>query len=139
MLASLVRLAWPGLAVWARLVAPRHSGPWGEWWAAWYLRGRGYRILGRNVRVRGGEVDLLAAAGRRLVLVEVKTRESTVRDAWEAVDARKRRRLVRAAWQLLRGVESCGVQFDVVAVIGRPGRRPRQIAHRPAAFSADDT
>lgn len=71
-------------------------GPEGEDIAAKFLRSHGYRILGRNLRVKraraagsgvvsvaGGEADLLALAPdrRTIVLVEVKTRTVNAADA----------------------------------------------------------
>jgi putative endonuclease len=49
----------------------------GERAAARHLRRRRYRIIGRNVRLPAGEVDLVALAPDRctIVIVEVKTRE----------------------------------------------------------------
>lgn len=44
--------------------------------AAFYLRLKGYRILARNLRVAGGEVDMVARRGNVLVFVEVKYRPS---------------------------------------------------------------
>ena len=35
-------------------VAARWLGARAEWWAAWFYRLRGYRIVARNVRTRYG-------------------------------------------------------------------------------------
>jgi len=40
--------------------------------ASEYLRGLGYRIIGRNYRCRGGEIDIVAIDGGTLVFLEVK-------------------------------------------------------------------
>ena len=42
---------------------------------AWHYRLRGYRILARNVRAGGVELDLIVRRGRRLVFCEVKLKE----------------------------------------------------------------
>lgn len=52
------------------------TGKWGENVAAQYLRERGYRIVGQNVKLAVGEIDLVARYGAELVIVEVKTRSS---------------------------------------------------------------
>ena len=86
------------------------AGLWGEEQAAKFLEGRGYRILGRRVRVgRRDEIDLVARAGETLVFVEVKTRrgEDFGRPA-EAVDRDKRRALSRAAIRYLRRLRRVG-------------------------------
>jgi putative endonuclease len=68
---------------------------------AWHYRLRGYRILARNVRAGGVELDLIVRRGRRLVFCEVKLKEGPAfGDPLEAVDERKRERLRRGteAW-----------------------------------------
>src|SRR5436309_13652613 len=69
--------------------------------AAWHYRLRGYRILARNVRAGGVELDLIVRRGRRLVFVEVKQKSGPgYGDPLEAIDGRKQERLRRgiAAW-----------------------------------------
>jgi putative endonuclease len=51
-------------------------GNQGEELACNYLRKLGYRILKRNFRIRGGEIDIVAKEGQILAFVEVKTRYS---------------------------------------------------------------
>jgi putative endonuclease len=88
--------------------------------AAWWLRLCGYRIVGRNVRVCGREVDVLARRGGTLVVCEVKARRGDACGApLDAIDARKRGRMAEAAEALLEadpGIED--VRFDVIAVSG---------------------
>jgi len=51
----------------------RHKRGWSaEEYAAQRLEGMGYRVLGRNVRVGRGEIDIIAQQGSTLVFVEVK-------------------------------------------------------------------
>jgi putative endonuclease len=90
---------------------------------AWHYRLRGYRILARNVRAGGVELDLVVRRGRRLVFCEVKLKTGPrYGDPLEAVDGWKRRRLRRGAeaW-LVAHPELVGldVRFEVAAV--RPG------------------
>jgi putative endonuclease len=105
---------------------PAEFGVRGEEAAERFLRSLGFRILERRFRARGGEVDLVAMESGTLVFVEVKSRGSLAcgRPA-EAVDGRKRARLLRAAaWYLAAGPgpdRPC--RFDVVEVLeDRPGR-----------------
>lgn len=51
-------------------------GSRGEDLACEFLKKNGYRILERNYRIRGGEIDIVAKDGSALVFVEVKTRWS---------------------------------------------------------------
>lgn len=48
----------------------------GENLACEYLKKLGYKILERNYRIRGGEIDIVAYDKEYLVFIEVKTRSS---------------------------------------------------------------
>ena len=90
---------------------------------AWHYRLRGYRILGRNVRAGGVEIDLIVRRGRRLVFCEVKLKQGRgFGDPLEAVDDRKRERLRRGveAWLVANPkLAALDVSFELAAV--RPG------------------
>ena len=62
------------------------------------LVAKGYRILGRWVRTRVGEIDLIAVRGRRLAFVEVKYRDDAA-DPAMTVSCRQSNRIARAAEQ----------------------------------------
>jgi len=89
----------------------------GETLCALWLRLKGYRILGRNLRTPGGEIDILARRGRVLAVIEVKARGDT-EAAGEAVTWHKRRRLLRAARYLLPrlGESDLSIRFDAMLV-----------------------
>lgn len=73
------------------------TGRYGESLAERYFSGKGWTILGRNVRVRGGEIDLVAMDGEELVVIEVRTRSiGKTLPAEESVGPRKLRVLVRS-------------------------------------------
>ena len=96
----------------------RALGAEGEARAARFLAARGYRVVDRNVRAGGVELDLVATRGRLVVFVEVKTRRSRAAGApEEAVDFRKRERLVRGAlaWLAAHGRPGQHARFDVIA------------------------
>jgi putative endonuclease len=50
------------------------TGNYGESLACDYLKKLGYKIIERNFRIRGGEVDIVCKDKDYLVFVEVKTR-----------------------------------------------------------------
>lgn len=52
------------------------TGNFGEDLACRYLEKSGYKIIARNFRIRGGEIDIIARDHDFLVFVEVKTRNS---------------------------------------------------------------
>lgn len=119
-------------------------GRLGEAAAAAELERRGYRVVARNYRVRGGEADLVALHGGELVFVEVKARSGFRygRPA-EAVDARKRRRLVIAAESFLQaraddeGLIARPARFDVVEVVVLQGEIV-QVEVLPHAFHPEE-
>src|SRR5260370_28838432 len=86
------------VAFFAELRKELPLGRRGERAAEKYLKRKGYRIVARNFRASGAEIDLVAIDGETLVFVEVKTRRSRAGGApEEAVDARKQLRMLRAA------------------------------------------
>lgn len=118
------------------------TGAWGEKLAAEHLRRAGYRILGRNVRFGPErEIDLVARSPDPpvLVFVEVKTRrDETLGRPFCAVDADKRRALVRAAACYLHKLHErpARVRFDVVEVVGHPdSSSPPVLRHIENAFA----
>jgi putative endonuclease len=95
--------------------------------AAAVLMAKGYLILGRRVKTRVGEIDIIAVRGKRLAFVEVK-RRLTPEDAEAAVSARQAARIRRAAdhWLAHRTRYHGHEQgFDVILLV--PGRWPRHI------------
>lgn len=118
-------------------------GAEGEARAARHLARQGYRIVARNVRAGGVEIDLVARRGRLIVFVEVKTRRSARFGPPElAVDPRKQARLVRGAgaWLAEHGRGVSRTRFDVVACEVGPdetGRETWRLRHIPGAFEAD--
>jgi Predicted endonuclease distantly related to archaeal Holliday junction resolvase len=99
-------------------------GALGERRAAWYFRLRGYRIVGRNVRLRRGEIDLIVRRGKTLVFVEVKTRQSLrAGEGYDAVDRRKQLQLVSLVDEYLgQSRRPVDVRYDVVSLFW-DGRR----------------
>ena len=76
----------------------RARGSSAERAAADYLRAHGYEIVAQNVATDAGEIDVVARDGETLCFIEVKARAGGgYGPAIEAVDARKRYRLARAA------------------------------------------
>lgn len=118
----------------------RRLGRHGEDVAAEHLVARGLVVLDRNWRCREGELDLVAADGRRLVVAEVKTRSGTgfgvPAEAVTHVKAARIRRLAQR-WLAQRHADGAPgfdeVRFDVLAVLLTPGATPR-VEHYEGAF-----
>ena len=91
----------------------------GERAAETYLRRSGYRIVARNFRAAGAEIDIVAMDRETLVFVEVKTRRSREAGApEEAVDERKQKRMRRAAeiFAMRYRADDITMRFDIVAI-----------------------
>ena len=99
-----------------------HRGADAEKSALKYLESNGLRLVERNYRCPGGELDLVMLDQRELVLVEVRYRRSgQFGGAARSVDAGKQRKLRRAGEVFLQhhpGLSFSGCRFDVVAVTG---------------------
>lgn len=118
------------------VLPPSKLGNEGERATANYLQARGYHILERNFRCRGGEVDLIALDGATLVFIEVKLRRSLARGApVEAVTALKQSRVRKAAQVYLTycGQVFTRTRFDVVCIM--KSAKNADITHLKAAFS----
>jgi len=115
--------------------AAERRGHGAETLAAWALRLKGYRILGRRVKTPHGEIDLVALKAGTVAIVEVKAR-ADADTALSAVGPGAQRRLSAAArvW-LARNPSYVGhtIRFDIVMVV--PRRWPTHLAN---AFSATD-
>lgn len=79
------------------------TGRLGEERVRAYLEERGYRIISRNFRIKGGEIDIIAENGDYIAFVEVKTRKrGSMVSGFEAVNRRKQGLVIRAAAEYLR-------------------------------------
>jgi putative endonuclease len=100
------------------------AGKDGEDVAALYLVREGFKIVGRNIRYKFGEIDIVAMRRGDLHFVEVKSLNNVeCTDPFEAVTAKKRSRIRRAASAYLmdpkNGIDERNLpvcHFDVVAV-----------------------
>jgi putative endonuclease len=100
----------------------RETGDRGEEIAAAFLTVRGYRLLERNFRCRGGEVDIIARdpGESSLVFIEVKTRRSLSYGVPQlAVTAFKQRQISKAAltWIARERLHDHNARFDVIAIL----------------------
>jgi putative endonuclease len=121
-------------------VTAQEAGRRAEALAADLLERAGMRILVRNWRQPGGEIDLVADDGGICVFVEVRARTGEEHGhPLEAVGGRKRARVIRAARLFLHS-DACalaptgGFRFDVVGVLFPSDGSPPQLHHVPGAF-----
>ncbi len=114
----------------------RENGQWGETIAREFLQKQGMEIVATNWRFKNAEIDIIAKEDGILVFVEVKMRSYTeFGKPEEMVRRRKRRLLIDAAMAYMRSVRyEWEIRFDVVAIVGEPGRNPRIRLFRDAFF-----
>ena len=90
--------------------------------AAGYLTAQGLKLVERNFRVRGGEIDLICRDGATIVFVEVRSRRrSDYGGAAASITAAKRARIVMAARHWLarrRRQHDPACRFDCVLIDG---------------------
>jgi putative endonuclease len=95
------------------------------------------RIVERRFRCALGEIDLVACHGDTVVFIEVKARRATGYGLpAEAVTPTKQGRLARVAlvWLARHRATARPVRFDVVELVGDPGRGGFRIRHIRDAF-----
>lgn len=121
----------------------RHQAGWrAEKYAANHLIGRGYHILGRNVYVGIGEIDIVAEHDRRLVFIEVRSRslDSPVRPS-STVTLQKSRQILRCAKAYMRRhnlrPEDVNPRYDIAEVDLDENDRPCSFAVLQAAVTDD--
>jgi putative endonuclease len=119
-------------------------GKQGEDFAARYLQRLGYKIVGRHVDLRVGELDIIAVDSRTdnrrtVVFVEVKTRtDHEAGTPAEAIDDLRQQRMTRAALAYLKahGLLEYPARFDVIALTWPDGAREPTLEHFKDAFPA---
>lgn len=116
----------------------RSVGIRGEEIAANFLIARGFRILERNFRCKGGEVDIIARdpGDRSLVFIEVKTRRGLSYGVPQlAVTPFKQRQISKAAltWLSKNRLHDTNARFDVIAILLAPDGR-HKVEHIVNAF-----
>ena len=114
-------------------------GASGERIAAALLERGGCRIIGRNWRCPGGELDLVALDGETLVCVEVRVRTGTAfGSAAESVLGIKTQRVLRAVAAYLDAHPEHAermVRIDVIALTLDRAGRIVETAHFPDALA----
>jgi putative endonuclease len=102
--------------------SPSQAGQAAENQALEFLQGQGLKLLTRNWRCKGGELDLVMLDADTVVFVEVRYRlHASFGGALGSIDGRKQKRLVLAASLFLQKERRWAAQpcrFDVVALQG---------------------
>jgi len=107
----------------------------GEDLAAEHLEKEGWKVVARNFRSRRGEIDIVAARGKTLAFVEVKTWRAAAMDELEySMNSRKKNIYIRVSKYFLVGrreFDDYFGQFEVLYVDASNGR----VKHLEHAFT----
>ena len=111
----------------------KETGNMGETAVCRYLESKGYRIVERNFRIKGGEIDIIACRHKCLVFAEVKKRR-TLDEAAYAITRKQQLRLIKGA-EVFAGshpeYKNYDLRFDAILV-----RLPFTVKHLPNAWTA---
>ncbi len=117
-------------------------GKFGEDYTAEYLINKGHRIIARNFRRKGGELDIVALDGKMLAIVEVKSRKfGSLTDGLDAMTIKKQRSIIRTAQRFIdeTDIDFEEMRFDVAELTLTTEKNPRvlEFSYYEDAFSAD--
>ena len=106
------------------MMTKSETGKLGEEQVCTYLTDRGYTILARNYRIKGGEIDIIAENGDFIAFVEVKTRKpNSLVTGFETVNKRKQGLIIKtAADYCCKHPTMLQPRFDIAQVIASGGR-----------------
>jgi putative endonuclease len=114
----------------------KQTGDKGEERAAAWLCSKGFFIIERNWRTKGGEIDIIAYKNDILVFVEVKTLPNGTMDMIQReLNYQKRQRIIKTSKRFLlnhRQYSNSYVRYDVI-VIDMPGFE--EVYHIENAFT----
>jgi putative endonuclease len=110
-------------------------GIFGEHLAQRYLKNKGYQILATNFRFSKLELDIVCEADGKLVVVEVKTRQTAeIGEPWRAVTRSKQRQIIKAANHYIFTKDvHLETRFDIVSIVHNGFRT--DLEHLEDAFS----
>lgn len=99
-----------------KYAAKTSVGAAGEEAVCSYISRMGYRILERNYRIPGGEIDIIALDKDTYVFIEVKTRKNAdFGQACEYVTKRKQGHIINTALAYTK-TDDVNMRFDVAEV-----------------------
>jgi putative endonuclease len=110
-------------------------GAYGEGLASEHLVKKGFKIIDRNYRFGKLEIDLIGLKDDKLVVIEVKTRNTgEIGEPWRAVTRSKQKQIIKAADHFIKAKNvDRDVRFDIVSIICNSYRI--SIEHIEDAFS----
>lgn len=110
-------------------------GIYGEELAQKHLLKEGYSIRQTNYRFKKFEIDIVAEKADRIVIVEVKTRQTAeIGEPWMAVTKKKQRQIILCANDYIQSKAIAKeVRFDIISIVHNSYRS--KLEHIEDAFS----
>lgn len=111
----------------------KYYGNMGEDIATRFIENKGYKILERNYRTLGTEIDIIARDKNELIFIEVKSRNSRkYGNASEAVTNFKMQNIIKTATAYImeKSLYDIQVRFDIIEVYFKE----KEINHIISAF-----
>lgn len=110
-------------------------GIYGEGLAQSHLLKEGYSIRQTNYRYKKYEIDIVAEKADKIVVVEVKTRQTAeIGEPWMAVTKKKQRQIIQCANDYVQSRNiSKEVRFDIISIVHNSYRS--KLEHIVDAFS----
>lgn len=94
--------------------------------AARWLEGQGWALLAQRVRIKAGEIDLIARRGGIVAFVEVKWRAKAAELDY-AIDERRLSRVAAAVEAVGHEYAAAGEDLRIDVILLAPGVEPRHI------------
>jgi putative endonuclease len=109
-------------------------GKKGEELAVEFLRDKGYKILATNWYFKHKELDIVATKDNLLIIVEVKTRASSIfENPQDSIDRKKQKFIIDAANSyIFKNGINLETRFDIIAIIFKGEKQ--SIEHIEDAF-----
>ncbi len=94
-------------------------GAFGEQLAFQYLRDKDYRVMARNYRYGHLEADIICQHAGKLIVIEVKTRQTAeIGEPWRAVTRSKQRQIIKVANAYIFQKDiQLETQFDIISIV----------------------
>jgi putative endonuclease len=92
-------------------------GKFGENIALKFLKSKGIKVIGRNVRTPFGEIDIIGEEKGKIYFVEVKTRSNSKFGLpVEAINDKKKSHMIKSAMFYMKG-EEMDFEIGVISII----------------------
>ncbi len=113
-------------------MSTRSTGAEAEAYAERYLIAQGWKILGRNLHYRFGEIDILAQDKEWMVIIEIKAKRTVMQGyAVEMLTPRKQR-VLRQLAKIVAAEYNKPVRIDVITLDNWASHDP-ELTHYPFA------